>query len=140
MPKSKRITVDDNFALSRLKNVNNAAEGTNLLPPQVGQFRIPFVTSLKLVRTEFIDGQTYFTLTWDNVALNNVSHYAIYVNDSTNPSNAPIGPYLAQRSPSRIAIPSPPNVPLIFRLQTSLKNGFQSDLDSSPTCTGITLS
>ncbi len=128
------------FGLGRLLNLNNSAEGSNLLPPQVGEFRIPFASNLQMVRAQLVGDQTYFTLSWDNVPLTNVSHYAIYVNDARNPSNAPIGPYLSPRSPVRIAITSPSGAPLVFRLQTVLNNGFQSNLDAAPTCTGVTLS
>ena len=130
---------DYQFSLGRLTNLNGAAEGSNLLPPQVGQWRIPFVNNLKLVRSELSGSQTFFTLTWDNVILTNVDHYAIYVNDVTNPSNAPVGPYLAQRSPTRIGINITGEVPLTFLIQTVLNNGFQSNLNSAPTCTGKTL-
>lgn len=127
------------FALGRLANLNHAAEGTNLLPPQVGEFRIPFASNFKNNRTQLIDGQTYFTLSWDNVDLDNVSHYIIYVEDATNPNSAPISPSQTPVSPVRIVVNSPTDTRLVFTIQTVMKNGFSSDLSGSPTCTGITL-
>ncbi len=136
---AKDLGGTSSFGLGRLLNLNKSAEGTNLLPPQVGEFRIPFVNTLTLQRVEVIDGQNYFTLSWQNVDLPNVSNYRVYVNDAGSPSNAPIGPYIAPQSPVRIAVIAPTNTRLIFRLQTVLNNGFQSNLDAAPTCTGITL-
>lgn len=127
------------FGLERILNLNNAAEGTNLLPKQVGQFRVPFASQFTLERTEF-SVQTFFTLSWLNVDLTNVANYRIYVNDAVNTFASPIGPFISPKSPVRIAIPGAPGQRLIFTIQTVLNNGFQSSLDGAPTVTGITLS
>ncbi len=127
------------FGLERLINLNNAAEGSGLLPKQVGEFRVPFASQFTLERTEF-NVQTFFTLSWLNVDLTNVANYRIYVNDAVNTFASPIGPFVAPQSPVRIAIPGDAGQRLVFTIQTVLNNGFQSSLDGAPTVTGITLS
>lgn len=128
------------FGLGRLMNLNNAAEGSNLLPKQVGQFRVPFATQFTIQRVEFLDAQTYFTLSWLDVDLTNVANYRIYVNNVGITFAAPIGPFVAPQSPVRLAIPGASGQRLVFSIQTVLNNGFQSSLDGAPTATGITLS
>ncbi len=130
---------DDNYSLNRLRNINGVAEGTSLPPRQVGLFRVPFVTNLKTAKTAKYFDQTQFIITWDEPILTNISHYAVYVADAQNPFASPTGPYFAPNSPIQINIPSPQQTRLIFSVQTVLKNGFISDFDFAPTCTGQTI-
>ncbi len=128
----------DRFTLLRLMNPNGAAEGSNLAPKQVGQFRVPFVTNFRLVRTTAIGTQTQFTLTWDNPTDPTISHYAVYIILSTSPAAPPLGPFNTQASPAQVTIPTTGRVKVTFVVQTVLNNGMVSSFENSPTCAGET--
>lgn len=130
---------DDNYSLNRLRNITGVAEGTSLPPKQVGQFRVPFITNLKTARAQKSGTNTKFTLTWSDPLLPNIANFAIYINDAANLNQSPTGPYIAPTSPVQIVVPTSLASTVVFRVQTVLKNGFVSDFDAAPTCTGKTI-
>lgn len=129
---------ENSYVVSRLKNQTGTAEGSNLPPRQVGEFRVPFVSNLRLIRSEKTFGNTTFTIAWEDPQGVNISHYAVYVINGINANQPPLGPYITQVSPAQIPLPSQAITRVVFLVQTVLKNGLVSDFDSSPTCTGLT--
>ena len=125
------------FVLSRMMNLVNSAEGSNLPPRQRGEFRVPFVTNFRIAR--IIPGifQTQYILTWENPENPRIGHYNIYiVNVDTN--SPPLGPFTSQVSPATITIQAPIPAHLTIYVQTVMKNGFTSDLLTGPTCGTVT--
>lgn len=132
------IDPEDKFSLERLKNQTNTAEGSNLPPIQKGAFRVPFVSSLKLLRTQQFFGQTQFTLAWLDPVIDNLSHFSIYVVNAISNNTAPLGPFTCKTSPAQVSIPAQGVSRVTFYVQTVLNNGFTSDLFTGPSCTGVT--
>lgn len=131
---------DSNYVLARLANFSNAAEGPTL-PPQLakGQ-RVPSVDSPFVARTEAITGGTLFTLVFDEPLGNNL--YAVYYkleSTTTTQISQYSGPQTSSSSPISIFVPSTSGRKITFYIQTQLSSGFSSEIETSPTCTSLTL-
>ena len=120
------------FALNRLTNLGNAAEGTNLPPRQTGDIRVPIVTNLKVVgSTPTATGPAY-VLSWldPDAGGSQISQYNIYViGDGTE---EPQGPFTARRSPATVRVAPVTSSQLRFIVQTQLHNGMTSHMEISP--------
>ena len=136
-----RLFADDvnEFAIRRLINWNQAAEGYTLPPRQFGEFRVPFVSGLRIQRTQAFFGETQFTLVWTDPNSPNVSHYNVYAYGAFADNQQPVGPASVQSSPCVFRIPaSNSSTRITFVVQTVLTNGQSSILDRSPSVTGVT--
>jgi hypothetical protein len=135
----KRVENETAFAIERVINPTRVAEGSTLPPPLRGEFRVPLVQNLSLLRTQSYQGGTQFTLTWDNPQefVDLVSHYNIYVIGLLDNSTTPMGPWQAERAPAEVRVQgrSATNITLI--VQTELNNGLKSLLLRSPSVGGI---
>jgi hypothetical protein len=129
----------DQFSLARMKNIRNAAEGSNLPPRYVGGTRVPSVTGLKLIRAlTFAAGDhIQYTIKWNDINLPNIDHYSIYVTNNADPVGTSSSPYQVKNSPATLNIIIPPNTisKSIILVQTVLNNGFTSDIKNSPSIT-----
>ncbi len=135
----KQIPEDD-YVLARLKNITSSAEGTNLPPNLNGNVRVPIVTGLKLVRSiVFASGDhIQYIITWNDVPINNVDHYNLYVNNTGDPKGVVSSPFSVKNSPAFVlTIVSPnSNSRNIITVQTVLNNGLISSIDDSPSVIG----
>lgn len=132
----KQSDQENSFVIDRLKNQTASAEGSNLPPRQIGQFRIPFVSNLRVIRNEQFAGQNTFTVAWDEPTdVPNISHYSVYIVQASQPNAPPLGPFNSQASPAKITISVPDNTKVTFLVVTVLNNGMSSNFQSSPTCT-----
>ena len=133
------IKQDDLFSLQRLINENNSAEGSNLSPKQIGANRVPIITGLQIIRTIYNATATQFQLIWNNCDTRVVDHYNIYFSNFDEPISALSTPFSVQVSPGIISIPNPDtdNTRYTITVQTALKNGMVSALESSPSVVGI---
>lgn len=129
------------YIAGRLRNSFGAAEGTLLPPPLKGQFRVPFVTNFRLANTESFVGGTQFTLTFNAPESNQsvIDHFNIFVTGLNGDFTTLVGPSTCSTSPATVRITTPTAQTLIFTVQTVLKSGLVSDLDSAPTVTGTTI-
>ena len=135
-----RINSDSAFITETSVNQLGVAEGSLLPPRQKGQFRVPFVTGLKIMKRRAYLGGTEFTLTWQEPeGISNISHYNVYVVGLLDNNKTPQGPATVQRSPAVVRLVSGALTRLSFIVQTSLKNGMVSDLRESPTVSSETI-
>lgn len=122
------------FAIERLINSSQSAEGKSLPLAVKAGIRVPAVTNLKTTLRKRVADGTEFTLTWtEPEPLKLVSHYLITANDQ----NIVIGSYETKRSPVKIFIPTFENKAVTFTIRTVLTNGQISLLENSPSCSGI---
>ena len=130
-----------NQILATIRNQVGTAEGSLLPPPQKGQFRVPFVTNFKVFSATSFFGGTQFILTFDEptTSQNQIDHYNIMVGGVTGNLNQYQGPNITTNSPATIRVITANAVTIIFKIQTVLKSGLISDLNSSPSCTGTTI-
>lgn len=128
---------EDRFAIRRITNQNNAAEGTGLPPRLIGGVRVPPVSSLRVVRVEQVTtGQTRFTLIWNTPTIDNVSRYTVYVTGTPIENLVSAGPFLTAHPPAIFTITVSADCFLTFTVQTVLNNGLIASPDIAPTCTG----
>lgn len=121
--------------LQKLINQTGAAEGTNLPPNQVGDVRVPIISSLRLGPVSQVVGATQFVLMWDepeNIPPGAISAYRIYATQITATGAAQTAPITAHTSPTTIQVQVSANTALIFTVQTVLANGLVSDPLNSP--------
>jgi hypothetical protein len=128
------------FVVGRLKNQTATGEGSSIPPRVQGEFRVPFVKNLRVVKSEIYAGSTQFTLVWENpdVSTSAISHFNVYVRGMLSGNREPSGPYSVKRSPAIIRVESNIASHVIFVVQTQLTSGLVSDLDRSPSTTGVT--
>ncbi len=135
-----RLNTDSVFVTETAVNQQGTAEGSLLPPRQHGQFRVPFITGLKVAKRRSYLAGTEFTLTWQEPeGLTNISHYNIYVTGLLDNNKTPQGPSTVQRSPAVLRLVSGAVSRISFIVQTQLKNGMVSDLRESPTVSSETL-
>lgn len=128
------------FLVGRLFNKTGSAEGTNLPPRLIAGRRVPVVSALKTFRAQSYSGGTEFTLTWLDVTdVPNVSGYNIYVTGLLSANAQPSLIATAKRSPAIFRLESNTATQVTFVVQTVLQNGMVSDIDKSPSCTGLTI-
>lgn len=134
----RNIGREDSYIIDRVKNQNGAAEGSILPPRQVGATRVPIVENFRvLTRTGFLGG-TEFVLAFStppNPSLN-ISTYNILYRKANSSSFSSCG--ASTVSPVTVRIPIADPVKIVFICQTILSNGFNSEYDSSPSCTSET--
>lgn len=132
--------LDSTYVLARLANFTNSAEGATLPPKlELGQ-RVPSISSPFVARTESVTGGTVFTLVFDEPPGNNL--YAVYYkleSPVTTQISQYSGPTTSYSSPISIFVPSASGQKITFYIQTQLSSGFTSEIESSPTCTALTL-
>ena len=129
------------FIVGRLTNYQDTAEGPILPPKQQGPFRIPLVNAVKLERRQQIlgSGKTYFTVSFmEPFDLDNIDSFRIYVRGAIADTNQLIGPITCSGSPAIVPVDTTKTTNITIYVQTVLKNGFVSDLLSSPTCSART--
>jgi len=137
--KSTRADVTE-FIVGRLTNYQDTAEGPILPPKQQGPFRIPLVSNVKLERRQQISGsgKTYFTISFqepESPSNANIDSFRIYVKGALADTTLQlIGPITCSGSPAIVPVDATAITHVTIFVQTVLKNGFVSDLLSSPTC------
>lgn len=136
MAVDRSVTV---FIADRLANYQQSAEGAILPPRQAGPFRVPFVTNLRVIKTDILLGQSVFTLSWLEPAdLTGVSHFNVYVVGILGDNKQPVGPYATLRSPAVVRVDSDKATNITFFVQTEMKSGLKSDLAASPSVGAVT--
>jgi hypothetical protein len=129
--------------LSRLVNYGKVAEGTNVPPLSTGSVRVPAVSRLEASFVGVRDSFNEYLVQWlDPEGFSgSISHYEIWVT-MQNRTEAPQGPYIAQRSPAFIILPKTfaPRPFVVFHVLTVLKNGMIMPFDKAPTTTEIVTS
>lgn len=131
---------DAGYVLARLANFANAAEGPTLPPKVLKGQRIAAVLSPTIARTELLTGGTLFTIIFDEPPGTNL--YAIYYkleSTTTTQISHYSGPQTSNSSPVSIFVPSGAGRKVTFYIQTQLSSGFSSKIETSPTCTALTL-
>lgn len=128
---------ENQFIIGRVQNATNSAEGPVLPPKQTGETRVPTASNLRiLTRTPFLGG-TAFVIGFDTPqGIGQIREYRLYyaINGSRNYVNAGF----CKSSPARFNVSDPGEVTVAFVIQTVMANGFTSDQDNSPSCTGVT--
>lgn len=121
-------------------NETNTAEGTLLPPQQRGDYRLPFVSNLRIVKTESYLGGTSFTLNWTEPEdrFRNISQYNVYV-VGLEFSEIPMGPFSTSRSPIVVRLVNNHAGRVTFFVQTQLNSGFVTPLNFSPSVVGTTI-
>lgn len=133
-------TRERDFVVERIINGNNVAEGTLLPPQQRGDYRLPFVSNLRLVKTESYFGGTSFTLNWiePEDRFRNISQYNVYV-VGLEFSDLPMGPFTTNKSPIIVRLVNNHAGRVTFFVQTQLNSGFVTPLNFSPSVVGTTI-
>jgi len=142
MPQVQTISQADQLKiLGTVRNSFNAAEGSLLPPPQQGQFRVPFVTTLKVAQTTSFVGGTQFILTFQEptATVAQIDHYNIFVGGLTGNISQLNSVSTTKGSPATVRVITSLAENVVFTVQTVLKNGLVSDLNASPKCTGTTI-
>ena len=129
------------FALDRLTNLGNTAEGTNLPPRQTGQIRVPIVSNLRVVGAENTTNGPLYTLAWldPDAGGSQIVQYNIFA-VGLDGTEEPQGPFTARRSPVNIRLTTKGLSQIRFIVQTQLHNGMTSHLEISPTVATPTVS
>lgn len=124
-----------------IRNSFGAAEGSLLPPPQKGSFRVPFITNLRVLQINAITSGTQFVLGFNEptTSQDQLDHYTIYVGGLIGDNNQLNSVTTAQNSPVTINLSTRSIQVVTFKVQTVLKNGLVSDINTSPTCTAKTL-
>lgn len=137
---SRRFSKESSFVIERVRNTVNAAEGTLLPPQQRGDYRLPFVSGLRLVKTESYFGGTSFTLNWIEPESRdtNISQYNVYV-VGLEFQDKPVGPFSTNKSPITVRLVNSQASRVTFFVQTQLNSGFVTPLNFSPSVTGNTI-
>jgi hypothetical protein len=130
---------DTRYALDRLINFRNTAEGPTL-PPQISRgTRVPFISSLEILKKETTPtGSTRFYLTFLEPLSLQVSKYNVFYS-IRGKNNQFSGPFSAQNSPIIVDINLPTNTFITFFVQTELPSGMKSVLQDSPTISSNTI-
>lgn len=133
------MPADNQFALDRLTNLGNTAEGTNLPPRQTGDIRVPIVTKLKVVNIKSTPSGVVYTLAWmdPDAGGSQIAQYNIYAY-GLNGSEEPQGPFTSRRSPATVRLVSTSYSQIRFTVQTQLHNGMTSHMEISPTIAAAT--
>lgn len=128
-----------NNVTQTLVNVSGGTEiGTSLPPRQNGEFRIPFVTKLRLGPVSSYFGGTQFTLLWDEPdSTESISHYNVYLVGALQNNSTPLGPYSSTSSPAVFRVTPSATGIITFFVQTQLHNGNVSQIDRSPSVTAL---
>jgi len=128
----------DNVTQTLINTVGDDNIGTAIPPKLNGEFRVPFVTNLRLGPVTTYLGGTQYTLLWDEPTdTTNISHYNVYVVGALGDNTSPIGPYSSQASPCPLRVVTTKASVLTFFVQTQLSNGNSSELSRSPSVTGL---
>lgn len=135
-----RDSDDIDYAVGRLINQGQVADGPSLPRPVHGEFRVPFPTGFMISGTpsQSFTG-TIFTLKWTDCTDPYVNRYQIYVRNVLDENTQPALLGSAEMSPFTARVDS--NVPatVVFYLQPVMNNGQALPISRCPTCTGITL-
>lgn len=128
---------DQDFILGRIRNQTNTGSGSVVPPKMLSGVSVPVVNHFRVVKREFYFGGTEFTLAWEEPEdkQGNLSHFHIYAVGAMN-SKQPIGPITTRRSPVQVRIVNQESKIITFKIQTVLKNGYSTEINDSPTCTG----
>lgn len=139
----KTDSLQTNFITDRIRNQQNAGEGSSFAPKMRNGIRIPLVTNVKILKTESYTGGTQFTVSFleanDDASIK-ISHYVINVQgvDSGN-KGLSMTPVVTQQSPAVIKVNTAVATPAIISVQTVLTNGQSSTIEASPTVVGNTI-
>lgn len=138
----------DNFAINRLINQQNVAEGSNMPPPVKVGLRIPPPKGFQVQYQEELEGATRFILTWTcaNEILKYTPTYRIYtyagqafVSFTAQTPNTPLldgplqTPVSTQTPPCEVIVPGTTRRPVVFAIETRLSNGLVSAPEVMPT-------
>lgn len=142
MPQDTDVS-QSRFITDRIRNQQNAGEGSSFAPKMRQGIRIPLVTNVKILKTESYVGGTQFTVSFleanDDASIK-ISHYVINVQgvDSGN-KGLSMTPVVTQQSPAVIKVNTSVATPAIISVQTVLTNGQSSTIEASPTVVGNTI-
>lgn len=121
-----------------IDQVRSQPETTALSPRTIAGIQVPIVSNFRVVQTQSFSGGTSFTLAFDTpvVKTGNLDKYNIfYTLGSTTLDLAGV----TVSSPCTFRIVTSLASAVTFTCQTVLKNGFVSNSENSPTCTGYTI-
>lgn len=122
----------------RFLNRQGIAEGSNLPPPIRGSQRVPFVRSPQVFSTDDFLGGTLVNIGWlEPEYTRNISHFNVYAKNTFDANQSPTFVGSAPRSPAavRVMTDAAAAQSVIFTIQTVLKNGMTTDVETSPTVT-----
>lgn len=119
--------------VDRLLNATGSAEGSILPGRQIGEARVPSISSLSIARFSIDSDGTSIMLQWTDIEdITNVQQYNVYLKDA---NGLAIGPYTFKKSPGEIQVPLENWGTFTVCVQTELANGQTSNLDIGPTVT-----
>lgn len=130
-------SVEYGQALGRLINLNNVAEGSVLQPRRQGEFFVPVISGLRLERVDPTLGGVTVILSWEEpstISLSRIAEYRAYVIGLEGTSK-PQGPFSSKTSPLVLTLSTSTSSVLTVVVQTVLKSGLVSDLETSPSVT-----
>lgn len=134
---SFRDSDDIAYAVGRIINQGQVADGPTLPRPVRGEFRVPFPSGFKISGTPSTSfGGTVFTLKWNDCNDPYVSRYNVYVRNALDENVQPALLGVSQRSPFTARVTSDAATTVIFYLQTVMNNGQALPVNRCPTCTG----
>ena len=123
------------YVVDRLINPSGTAEGSVLPQRQRGYFRVPFVTYAQVVNVHATTGGNQVIMVWEDAKGKNIDSYNIYYILGAGTIAQAVFATSAGKSPAKFSLPASLTGPITFFVQTVMKNGQTSDLESSPTCT-----
>lgn len=130
MPDDQLTSLLDAQILDRIRAIGlpNLPSGTGVVPQ---------ATSFKVVQVTPRPASVEVVLTWiESISVANpVDHYIISVTGAVGNNRQPAAPYVVSKSPAKLSINLTPGLTgLTFQIQTVLKNGFVSPIETAPTC------
>ena len=127
MPNDQLTSLLDAQILDRIRAIGlpNLPSGTGVVPQ---------ATSFKVLQVTPRPASVEVVLTWiEPISIANpVDHYIISVTGAVGNNRQPAAPYVVSKSPAKLSINLTPGLTgLTFQIQTVLKNGFVSPIETA---------
>ena len=124
------------YLIGRLRNTNNVAEGTNLPPQVIGEFRVPFVYGLRVLNVTQSFPGTQLTVAWYvPEGYTNINSFRIYAKNAYNANEEPIYIASSATSPCTFTLPGTVSGVATIFVQAVLNNGLASPVKRCTTTT-----
>jgi hypothetical protein len=125
------------YVMQRLRNPGTVGEGSSVVPRLTGSVRVPYPNGFRVASEVSFLGGTSFTLAWiDPEDVGQIDSYNIYAKNLLEANKNPTYVGSSASSPVAIRITASVAAPVVFFIQTVLKNGYVNDLSLAPSCVG----
>ena len=124
------------YLVGRLRNSNNVAEGTNIPPQVLGEFRVPFVYGLRVLNVTQSFPGTQLTVAWYvPEGYSNINSFRIYAKNAYAANEEPIYVASSATSPCTFTLPGTVSGVATIFVQAVLNNGLASPVRRCTTTT-----